>query len=70
VSGDPVVREAVDIPVLVGSGVTADNVDLYLQAADAAIVGSHFKQDGRWDRPVDPARVQAFMERARQARNP
>jgi uncharacterized protein len=58
------VRKAVKLPVLVGSGVTVDNVDQYLEAADALIVGSHFKQGGQWQNPLDPARVKAFMKRA------
>lgn len=40
------VKEAVDIPVLIGSGVTADNLHKY-EAADAIIIGSHFKEDGK-----------------------
>ena len=57
------VRGAVGVPVLVGSGVTADNVDRYLPRAHGLIVGSHFKSGGRWDQPVDPDRVARFMDR-------
>ena len=59
------VKTSVDLPVLVGSGVTIDNVDAYLAVADALIVGSWFKQDGRWDRPVDARRAARFMEKVR-----
>ncbi|NOT33483.1 MAG: BtpA/SgcQ family protein [Candidatus Eisenbacteria bacterium] len=52
---ESVVR-AVDLPVLVGSGVTADNVSRY-RAAHALIVGSWAKRDGRWDAPCDPDRI-------------
>jgi membrane complex biogenesis BtpA family protein len=62
------VRQAVTIPVLVGSGVTLANVDRYLGQAHTLIVGSHFKEDGRWQKPVDPVRVGAFMARVRQLR--
>lgn len=62
------VRGAVDIPVMVGSGVTLDNVDAYLAVADGLIVGSWLKQDGRWERPVDAERSARFMERVRQLR--
>lgn len=59
------VKAAVDIPVLVGSGVTIDNVEAYLDVADALIVGSWFKVDGHWDRPVDAERTACFMEKVR-----
>lgn len=59
------VHEAVDLPVCVGSGVTAEDVATYLQVADAVIVGSTLKLDGRWDRDVDPERVRRFVQAAR-----
>lgn len=62
------VRAAVAVPLLVGSGVTADNLETYLPRADAVIVGSHLKRDGLWSNPVDPARVAAFMARVEQLR--
>ncbi|XP_005089900.1 uncharacterized protein F13E9.13, mitochondrial [Aplysia californica] len=52
----------VNIPVLVGSGVTIDNFHQYRQA-HAVIVGSHFKRMGNWENPIDEARLQAFMEK-------
>jgi membrane complex biogenesis BtpA family protein len=53
------------LPVLVGSGVDAENVGQFLPMADGFIVGSCFKQGGRWNRPVDAARVRAFMKKVR-----
>lgn len=53
------VREAVSVPVLVGSGVTAENVHRYA-AADVLIVGSSVKRDGRWSSSLDPARAEAL----------
>jgi len=50
-----------ETPVLVGSGVTAENVAHLLREADGVIVGTFFKQDGLVHRPVDRARVKAFM---------
>ncbi len=58
------VRQAVAIPVLVGSGVTADNVADYRPASDGLIVGSYFKRGGNWANEIDFARVEAFMKRA------
>jgi len=57
------VKHAVKIPVLIGSGVTSENVELYLPLADALIVGSHFKKDGFWANTVDYDRTAAFMEK-------
>jgi uncharacterized protein len=46
------VAAAVGIPVLVGSGITPDNVAAFA-AADALIVGSAVKEGGDWRRPLD-----------------
>ncbi len=51
------VADAVDIPTLVGSGVTPANLRRY--AAAGFIVGSTVKRDGHWAGPLDPARVAA-----------
>ena len=55
------VYAATKLPVLVGSGITADNLKTYLPLADAFIVGSHFKQDGHWANPLDPARIRRLL---------
>ncbi|RMF05495.1 MAG: BtpA family membrane complex biogenesis protein [Chloroflexi bacterium] len=57
------VKQAVNIPVLVGSGVTHENVDRYLAVADALIVGSYFKYDGLWSNGVEFERVKSFMDK-------
>lgn len=62
------VREATSLPVLVGSGVTAENVGAYLEVADAVIVGSSFKAGGRWDNEIEPERVRRLMHAVRRAR--
>ncbi len=62
------VKAAVDIPVLVGSGVTVENVDRYLAVADALIIGSYFKYDGHWTQGVEFERVRQLMERVNQTR--
>lgn len=55
------VKHAVKIPVLIGSGVTLENVRSYLDA-NALIIGSYFKKEGYWANGVDPDRVKKFME--------
>jgi membrane complex biogenesis BtpA family protein len=62
------VKQAVDIPVLVGSGVTQENVDQYLAVADALIVGSYFKYNGHWAKGVEFERVKTFMDRVNKLR--
>ena len=62
------VKAAVQIPVLVGSGITVENVDRYLAVADALIIGSYFKQGGHWTQGVDFERVKNFMEKVNKLR--
>ena len=56
------VRAATKLPVLVGSGIAADNLKTYLPLADAFIVGSHFKRDGHWANPLDPDRIRRLLD--------
>ncbi len=60
--------EGTSLPVLVGSGVTPDNVGAILQHAGAVIVASYLKQEGVWWNPVDPARLAVFMSAVAAAR--
>ena len=53
------VAEAVSIPVIVGSGITPENVGLYPEA-DAFIVGTALKRDALWTNPVDSVRAAAL----------
>lgn len=55
------VAEAVGVPVLVGSGLTPENLGAYA-AADAFIVGSWVKAGGAWSNALDPARARAMVE--------
>ena len=55
------VARAVDLPVLVGSGLTAENLAAFADA-DAFIVGSSVKSGGVWSDPVDPDRCAAVAE--------
>ena len=58
-----VVRQAVspNCRVLVGSGVTADNIAQFTPHANALIVGSSLKHEGKWNNPVDVVRVRGLM---------
>jgi hypothetical protein len=61
------VKAATTLPVLVGSGVRADNVAEIMAAADGVIVGSSLKHGGVWWEPVERQRVSAFMRSFREA---
>lgn len=49
-------------PVFANTGCTAENIAEKLSICDGAVVGTAFKVDGNFEQPVDPARVQAFMQ--------
>ena len=55
------VRGGTSLPVIVGSGLSPEQVPSLMQVADGAIVGQWLKVDARWWNPVDPARVEALM---------
>lgn len=55
------VKRAVTIPVLAGSGITPENIAQYYQFCDAFIVGSYFKEAGKWNNAIDPSRVERFL---------
>jgi hypothetical protein len=56
-------RTAPNTKILLGSGVTLENVRDFLPTADGFIVGSSLKLNGRLSNPVDPKRV-ASLARA------
>ncbi len=62
------VRSATTLPLLVGSGVTLENVGDIFQIANAVIVASSLKEDGVWWNPVSEERVRDFMDRVRSLR--
>jgi membrane complex biogenesis BtpA family protein len=62
-----VLKKTHDLPVLIGSGVTKDNLPSYIHA-NGLIVGSFFKSSGRWEDPVDVNVVSDFMTHARALR--
>jgi membrane complex biogenesis BtpA family protein len=55
------VRAATDAPVLIGSGITPENISQVFDLADGFVVGSTFKEAGKANNFVEPARVSAFM---------
>lgn len=56
------VGSATSLPLLVGSGVTVDNVQTILTRTDGIIVASSLKRDGDWWNEVDIDRVRALVK--------
>jgi uncharacterized protein len=48
-------------PVLLGSGIDADNIADFYQSADGFIIGSYFKAGGHWANAVEEERVKSLM---------
>ena len=58
-----VVRQAVpDSLVLVGSGVTEENISRVIEHSDGAIIGTSLKEGGIVTNRVDPERVRRMSE--------
>jgi hypothetical protein len=63
-----VVKQHTHLPVLIGSGVTPENIHKVFDKADGFIVGSYFKRDGKGNNFVEGRRVKRFMEKIRTLR--
>ena len=55
-------KSAGELPVIIGSGLTPDNVDPLLRIADGAIVGTSLKLDSKTTNPVDRNRVNQLLD--------
>lgn len=62
------VSNVTDLPVLVGSGVTPETVEVLFEHADALIVGSYLKQYGFWENPIDADRCRELVAAANRVR--
>jgi membrane complex biogenesis BtpA family protein len=51
------VAEIAETPVIIGSGITPENIEKYYRFADAFIVGSYFKEDGIWFNKLSAKRI-------------
>jgi predicted TIM-barrel enzyme len=55
-------KAATKLPVLIGSGMTAENIAEYVPLADGFIVGSYFRKDGKFLEKLVPERLNTFMQ--------
>lgn len=59
-----------DVPVFLNTGAKPNNIKQFLEYADGALVGSSLKVDGYTWNPVDPERVEGFMNEVAKVRQP
>jgi uncharacterized protein len=62
------VKKHAHVPVLIGSGMTPENIGTYYPLADGFIIGSTFRQGGRFLGPLEPQRLETFMKAFRPLR--
>ena len=62
------VYEPTDLPVLIGSGINYENIEIYFPLADAFIIGSYFKKDNFWKNELEPKKIKDFMEKVEKLR--
>lgn len=61
---------ASSLPIVIGSGITPDNLPLFWEMADGFIVGSWIKDGGKWNNPVDSDRAHTLIKAAGHLRHP
>lgn len=57
-----IVKENSQLPILIGSGATSENIRKSIHLVDGYIVGSYFKEDGIGNNFVDEQRVRNFVD--------
>lgn len=55
------IRSATTLPIVVGSGVRADNLEAIARFTDGAIIGSAIKTGGVWHGDIDPEGCRAIV---------
>lgn len=59
----------INLPILIGSGVTLENLHDYFNKANGLIIGSYFKEKGIWKNNIDEERIEKFMALVEELRN-
>lgn len=55
------VKKSTTLPLIIGSGITKDNLEKYFDYTAVFVVGSYFKKEGNWANEIDEKRVSEFM---------
>ncbi|HEY5778618.1 MAG TPA: BtpA/SgcQ family protein [Terrimicrobiaceae bacterium] len=63
------VKESANVPVVIGSGMTSQNIARYMPWADGFIVGSALREDGKFLGRLDPKRLRGFVNAFHEARD-
>ncbi|MEM1639761.1 MAG: BtpA/SgcQ family protein [Desulfurococcaceae archaeon] len=61
-----IIKKYSPIPVMVGSGVTIDNLENILKYSDGIIVGSYIRKNGKAGNPLDPIRAKQLILKIRE----
>jgi hypothetical protein len=56
------VKQNTSLPMIIGSGIDYNNLEIFWEHADAFIIGSSFKYKGNWENEVERQRVKKFMD--------
>ena len=56
------VKESVNLPIIIGSGITKNNLSTFAPFADGFIVGSAFKRNSKWFNELDEIAIEGFMK--------
>lgn len=62
------ISNKVQSPILIGSGVTKDNVGEYFHRSHGIIIGSHLKHNGYWANELCEQRISDFMNKIKELR--
>jgi membrane complex biogenesis BtpA family protein len=57
------VKASTSTPVLIGSGITDENVRQFYDTADGLIIGSYFKKSGFWKNDLDEDRIKTILKK-------
>ena len=63
------VRHATELPIIIGSGISIENIEDLAPFADAFIVGSAMKENRQWDGPVGDREVTEIVAAVRATRS-
>jgi uncharacterized protein len=55
------VRQHTSLPIIIGSGITANNLAEYWTLADGFIIGSYFKENGLWSGSLSEDRIRKLI---------
>lgn len=62
------VRSVTELPILIGSGATPENISTVANDVSGYIVGSYFKKNGHGSNFIDPSRLETFMNSIKELR--